>query len=605
MSNRTKIIAGAIVILIVISSAYAYTRFTIVPEQKTTKTSLVVEESEQPDSLDPAVTYQTSGWEIVDQVYQGLVSPNETSVTTYVGQLASDWSVSSDGMTYTFNLRQGATFSNGDPFNAYVMWFSFYRTIVMNQAPAWILAQNVAAGDGVMFNVTDLMLNSINYASPSANDLAYMSNPNQSVQVASPYQLIIHLGYGTNGNSTYSAFLATLTTPMAMAVDPNVVIAHGGVVAGQPNSWMGMNMVGTSFYTLGSWIQGQSVTLQKNTRYWAATIPSSDLNYAIQPAILNTITIYYKPSSARVADLSSGTAQIIAASPADYATVKTLPGVDTEILPVEFGSAQNVFYVYMDQGAFPQFQDMHVRQAIAEAIDYQGLIKTVLGGLGMQWIGPVPAGFPFYNESIQGLTPYQYNPVDAANLLAEAGYISHLANGTVLNPNGKVFPSVNFLYNQESSIQAQVAPIIQTELAAIGIQITLSPLAFRQYAAVVSSPATDNTQYPFGLNFYSEDYTASIDYVYALVTTGQVGTSAYDNATVTEWATQAAATLDQTVIVQNFRSITQAMYSSYVDVWLFAPYQLAVHQNTVTGMIPNPAGSGAAYFMYYNTVQYS
>jgi peptide/nickel transport system substrate-binding protein len=306
-----------------------------------------------------------------------------------------------------------------------------------------------------------------------------------------------------------------------------------------------------------------------------------------------------------VADISSGAAQIITATPADYTTLKTLTGVDAEVLPVEFGSAQNVFYIYMDQDAFPPFQDIRVRHAIAEAIDYQGLIKTVLGGLGVQWIGPVPAGFPYYNESIRGLTPYQYNSVDAADLLAEAGYVAHLPNGTVLNPNGKVFPAVNFLYNQESTIQSQVAPIVQTELGAIGIQITLSPLAFRQYASVVSSPATNSTQYPFGLNFYSEDYTASIDYVYALVTTGQVGTSAYSNETVTRWATQAATTLGQTVIVQNFQNITQAMYSSYTDVWLFVPFQVAVHQNGVTGMIPNPAGSGAAYFMYYNTVQYS
>jgi peptide/nickel transport system substrate-binding protein len=569
------------------------------------KSSLLVEESEQPDSLDPAATYQTSGWEIVEQVYQGLVAPNGTSDTTYIGQLASDWSISSDGMTYTFNLRHGVTFSNGDPFNAYVMWFSIYRTIVMNQAPAWIVAQNLAAGNGVSFNVTDAILNSMNYANPSASDVARMAKADQSVQVVGPYQLVIRLGYGTNGDSTYSAFLATLTTPMAMAVDPKVVIAQGGVVAGQPDSWMGVNMIGTSFYTLGSWVQGQSVTLQKNTRYWATALSASDLNYAVQPAYLDTITIFYKPSSARVADLSSGEAQIITASPADYPALKSLTGVDTQVLPVEFGAAQNVFYIYMDQDDFAPFRDIHVRQAIAGAIDYSGLIKTVLGGLGVQWIGPVPAGFPYYNESIKGLTPYQYNPVRAASLLAQAGYVSHLPNGTSLNPGGKVFPKVNFLYNQESSIQAQVAPIIQTELAAIGIQITLSPLAFREYSAVVTSPSMNNTQYPFGLNFYSEDYTASIDYVYALATTGQVGTSAYSDETVTAWATQAATTVDQGVIVNSFQNITQAMYSSYVDIWLFVPYQIAVHQSTVIGMIPNPAGSGAGYFMYYNTVRYS
>jgi peptide/nickel transport system substrate-binding protein len=277
LSNKTKAAVGVVVILIVIISASTY--IANVPRQSQVKSSLVVEEAEQPDSLDPAVTYQTSGWEIVDQVYQGLVAPNESSVTSYVGQLASAWTVSSDGMTYTFNLRNGVTFSNGDPFNAYVMWFSLYRTIIMNQAPAWIRTQNLAGGDGMTFNVTDRLLNSINYTNPSTIDLGYMENPSQSIQVVSPYQLIIRLGYGTNGNSTYSSFLATLTTPMAMAVDPSVVIAHGGVVAGQPDSWTGMNMVGTGFYTLRSWIQGQSVSLQKNSAYWATSVSASDLKF--------------------------------------------------------------------------------------------------------------------------------------------------------------------------------------------------------------------------------------------------------------------------------------------------------------------------------------
>ncbi|MGO9643907.1 MAG: ABC transporter substrate-binding protein, partial [Candidatus Bathyarchaeia archaeon] len=168
-------------------------------------TSLVAEEESQPDSLDPAVSYTTPGWEIVEQIYQGLLAPNGTSYSAYVGALAQNWTVSSDGMTYTFWLRPNVTFSNGDPFNAYVMWFSIYRTLVMNQGPAWILGQNLAAGNGMNFNVTDKMLNSINYVNPNSTDLGYMSYANQSVQVVQPNELVIHLGYGYNGQAPYSA----------------------------------------------------------------------------------------------------------------------------------------------------------------------------------------------------------------------------------------------------------------------------------------------------------------------------------------------------------------------------------------------------------------
>ena len=573
-------------------------------------TSLVVEEESQPDSMDPAVSYTTPGWEIVEQVYQGLLAPNGTSYTTYIGVLAENWTVSSDGMTYTFSLRPGVTFSNGDPFNAYVMWFSIYRTLVMNQAPAWILGQNLAAANGAGFNITDSILNSINYTSPSPKDLSYLGYANQSIQAVSPNQLIIHLGYGYNGNAPYSAFLATLITPMGMAVDPKVVEANGGVVAGQPSNYMETHALGTSFYELQSWVQGQSITLVKNQNYWGTNVPASESNYAIQPATLNTISFYYKATSAMIADLESNTAQMIDAPSTQYSVLKQAAGITATILPTVFGSSASIIFVYMDPYAFPPFRDPRVREAISYAIDYKSIIHSVLDDLGTQWIGPVPPGFPDYNESTVGLQPYQFDPAKAASLLAEAGYKSTLPNGTSLNPNGKSFPSVNFLYNADDSPQSQSAQIISSELQAVGITITLSPLTFKQYANVVTSTGNVNsTAYPFGISYYSEDYTASIDYVSALTTTGQVGFSGFSssgsNQTVVGWTTSAATALNESAIIQNFQQITRAMYYNYTDIWLYVPYFMAANRSNVVGMIPNPAGSGMGYFMFYNTVHYT
>ncbi len=571
-----------------------------------TPTSLVVEEESQPDSMDPAVSYTTPGWEIVEQVYQGLVAPDGTSYNTYIGVLARDWTVSSDGMTYTFTLRSGVTFSNGDPFNAYVMWFSIYRALVMNQEPSWILGQNLAAGNGADFNITDNILNSIDYANPSSQDLAYMTASNQSVQASAPNQLIIHLGYGYNGMAPYSAFLATLSTPIAMAIDPQVMKANGGVLADERNNWMETHAIGTSFFELQSWIQGQSITLNRNQNYWGANVPVAERNYAIQPAILDTVNFYYKPTSTMIADLKANTAQMILPPSSQYGALKQTQGVSVSILPTAFGSSQSIVFVYMDPYAFPPFQDRRVRQAISYAIDYKSIIHTVFNDLATQWIGPVPPGFPYYNESIQGLQPYQFDPVKAATLLSEAGYKSALPDGTVMNAAGKVFPSVNFLYDADSSTQSQVAEIISTELHSIGVNIALTPLTFKQYANVVSSSSDVNsTIYPFGISYYSEDYTASIDYVSAETQTGQIGFSAFYNQTVYDWTTAAATALDENTIIENFRLITGAMYYDYTDIWLYVPYFIAANRSNVAGMVPNPAGSGMGYFMFYNTIHYT
>jgi peptide/nickel transport system substrate-binding protein len=611
--GRIQGIVVIVVLLIAIAAGAYYYSTSRMPTQASTSTStaqlptsLVVEEESQPDSLDPAVTYTTPGWEVVEQVYQGLLAPNGISFTTYIGALAQNWTVSSDGMTYTFYLRPGVTFSNGDPFNAYVEWFSMYRTLVMNQAPAWILGQNLAASNGAGFNITDSILNSINYTNPSPKDISYMTYANQSVQVVSSNQLVLHLGYGYNGNVPYSAFLATLITPMAMAVDPNVVEANGGVVAGQPNNYLETHALGTSFYKLQSWVQGQSITLVKNQNYWGVGVSASDLNYAIQPAILDTINFYYKGTSAMLADLQSNAAQMIIAPSTQYNVLKQAAGITANVMPIVFGSSESIIFIYMDPYAFPPFQDLRVRQAISYAIDYKSIIHSVYNDLATQWVGPVPPGFPEYNASTSGLQPYQYNPTTAASLLAQAGYKSILPNGTALNPSGKVFPSVNFLYDADNSPQSQAAQIISGELQAVGITITLSPLTFKQYANVIySSENVNSTAYPFGISYYSEDYTAAIDYVTAITTTGQVGFSGFTNQTVTGWTVAAASSLDEGAVIRNFQQITRAMYYDYTNVWLVVPYFMAANRSNVAGMIPNPAGSGMGYFMFYNTIHYT
>jgi len=570
-----------------------------------TRTSLTIEEEDQPDSLDPAVTYVTPGWEVVDQVYQGLVTYNGSSITNYEGVLAKNWTVTSDGMNYTFYLRSGVTFSNGDPFNAYAMWYSVYRTIIMAQAPYWIVGQNLAAGNGGNFSVTAEMLNSIDYANPSAANLTVMTYPDQSVQVINATEIQFNLGYGTNGDVPYSQFLATLQTPMAMAVDPAYVSAHGGVVAGQKNGWMTSSAMGTGFYELQSWIPSQSVSLVKNPNYWADNLPVSELNNAIAPAILNSIIIYFKPSAASIADLRSGAAQMILAPVTYYNVTRNIPGVTSTILGPAFGSAEATTYVYMDPLAFQPFNNTLVREAVSYAIDYQAIISDVFAGNAIQWVGPVPPGFQDYNQSAAGLSPYAFNATEAAELLAQAGYVSKLPDGNELNSGGAPFPAVGFLYDSDSPTDTQAAQIIANNLASVGITVNLSPLPYQTYTSVIYSGSTNSSQYAMGIGFYTEDYTASIDYVYYFTSDNYVGTSNYNDSTAIAWTLNASASANNEVVISDFANITKSMYFNYTDIWLYVADFMTVNQSGITGMIPNPAGSCAGYFLYFNTVEYT
>ena len=604
-SSVIAIIVVVIALILIASAVGIYVVDHNNTAAKTTPQTLVVEESQYPDSLDPAVTFTTPGWEIMNQVYQGLVAPNGTSETTFVPVLATNWSISSNGMNYTFYLRHNVTFSNGNPFNAYVMWFSLYRTMTMNQAPEFILGQNMATNNTATnntFNITPTILNQINYTSPNSTDIQIMGNVKQSVQVVNPYELTIHLGYGYNGYLPFNQFLMTLTTPMAAAVDPIVVEANGGVVAGQTNQYMSGNAIGTGFYKISAIVPSQSITLVENQNYWGKNLPQNQLNDAISPPHIKYVAIEYKPASAIISDLKGGKAQIVEAPVTDYSTLNAIKGITVKLLPIQFGSSQNSYFVYMDQ-LNSSFENIDVRMAVTYAINYTGIINSVYGGHAVQWIGPVPPGFEYYNQTISGLSPYNYDPALAAQDLNKAGYRSVLPNQTVLK--GIRFPTLNFLYDSDSSSQISAAQIIQQNLAAIGINVTLKGLPFPTYTSVVFGLASNSTQYPIGINFYTEDYSASIDYVSALADGYYNGTSDYYNSTVFNWSVNASTSFNDTAIAQNLTYITHAMYANYSMAWLYVPYFMSVNANDVTGMIPNTAGSGAGYFMYYNTVQFT
>lgn len=538
------------------------------------------------------------------------MAPLLSSTTQFVGVLAKNWTSTPDGMNWNFALRHGVKFSNGDPFNAYVMWYSMYRSLVMNQAPGFILGQNFAAS-GATFNVTDAVLNSIDYSNPSPANLSVMDAPNQSFQVLSSDAIELHLGYGYNGNVTYSAFLVTLTAPVAFAVDPKVVLANGGVTAGLPNTWMETHAIGTGFFLLDSWVQQQDLKLVKNSNYWGNNYTETPLNYAIQPAILNTVIIYIKPTStARVIDLKSGFAQIIAApdvtEAADLTTLQQTPNVNVTIYPIQYGSALAAYFVYMNPYLNPALGNPLVREAVSYAIDYKGIITQVFHGLAQQWVGPVPPGYPLYNETTTGFAPYSYNATRAAELLAQAGYKALLPNGSPLNPSGQTFPNLDFIYASDSTSESEVAPIITSELAAIGITVTLTPVTpFSAYTTDLFTATNLQTQpYGFGIGYWSEDYPASQDYVTGIAASNYTGAPT-ENINITTWSGNADSSLDGSVQLSAFRNITSSMYSSYVDAWLYVPRFISVNADNVVGMVPNLDGACAGYFMYYNTVHYS
>jgi peptide/nickel transport system substrate-binding protein len=98
----------------------------------------------EPETLDPALDYETAGGEIVSNVYETLVWYNKDKASTdFIPQLAEKWDVSADGKTYTFTIRKGVTFHNGDTLTPTDVAYTFQRGLLQNgsASPQWLLSE--------------------------------------------------------------------------------------------------------------------------------------------------------------------------------------------------------------------------------------------------------------------------------------------------------------------------------------------------------------------------------------------------------------------------------------------------------------------------------
>ena len=588
MSTRAisrTILAVVVVVVILVAGVgvYFFTRTPSVPTTPTTQTTrtggtLSIDEAGEPEGIDPAFDYDPPAWDIIPNIYQGLLWYNGSSTDTYVQVLADSWTASPDGMSYTFHLRSGVTFSNGDPFNAYVMWYSIYRVLLMNQGPSWILAQNLGTA-----NITDSMLNSIDYTNPSSSQLATMSAASNSVQVVDQQTIKFNLGHGFNGPNPYPGFLATLTVPTASAVDPKVITANGGVKAGQSNTWALSNPIGTGQFSLSAWSRGDSITLAKNPTYWGANLAESQLNSEISPAKLDKVIVYYKGNQlTRELDLKSGKVQSAYIAYSRLGDVNGTQGIVVQRL----GLITSINWVYMNENKAP-FNNLKVREAISYAIDTQGLIDQAFAGLGSKFVGPLFQGMPGYDPSI---APYQYNPDKAKQLLADAGY-----------PDGKGLPTIRFLYLSSSDEDAKASQIIQANLADVGITVELVGEVWPVYAGMQTDPSAAANAPAMGLTHWSADFMSPDDYTVPLATsTGFLMRylSAYNNTKLDGLVYGAAVEADPAKRTQMYSEIAQVMYNDYVNLWLYQRQGYAVYTEGLQGIVFNPLGATSTFYTH-------
>ncbi|WP_022670621.1 ABC transporter substrate-binding protein [Hippea alviniae] len=181
------------------------------------KDYIIIGTTDKIASLDPAKAYDYLSDNILQNIMEGLVKyiPGTTKI---VPAMAKRWTISKDGLTYTFYLRKGLKFSNGDPITAEVFKYSFERVIRLNQEPAFLLSDII-----------------------------------KKIEVVNKYELRIHLKYA------FAPFINIMAFNVAYPVDPKVYpkdkLYNGIPVASGP-------------YMVKKWVRGQQIELIRNPNYY-------------------------------------------------------------------------------------------------------------------------------------------------------------------------------------------------------------------------------------------------------------------------------------------------------------------------------------------------
>ena len=543
-------------------------------------------------------------------VYQPLVTTNITeqfqqNQINWIPDLAASWTISPDYTTWTYNLRQNITFSNGDPFNSYQVWAEFMGFYYL-LGPTFLGGLNLFDFSNVNFNTTQIaLLQSSGLSNPTGAALAMMQNNAWPIYTAGPYQISFHFAHpflffnGVIGGGG----------DIGLIFDIQYVLNHGGFgTPVQINSYLDSNPApGTGPYVVSQVVLNSQVTFKKNPTYWGDSLTPAEIaaNPVLNPGQATTIVVQVKTDDlARYTDLSTGAAQIVAISSQDwnlvthnsqYAYFVMPPGVpDVEALALNTAIAPT--------------NNVWVRRAIVHAINYTDVWAKAYQGQASAFMGPETPNYGLYYDPAN-LPPYDFNVTEATTDLAKAGY-----------PNGTGLAPLTLRTVAGCTYCTNAAEVIQSDLANVGITVNILEVASSTYwnpYGTYSTNLQDASQLGqlsfLGGELYAPDYLGAPDYWLGFVSNSSVwgNWAVYDNPRVDQDVSLLADSSNQTTVLNALADAQTQIYNDAPYAWL-GTYKLfgvdgsvVWNKNVIQSMLFEPNYGGTDTAPLLNTIVFA
>ena len=364
-----------------------------------------------PGPLNPLFEQGANEHDIDSLIYQGLTTLNTRQQV--VGQLAKSWTMSPDGLTYTFALRND------------VRW-----------------------GDGWAFNADDVMFTYATFQSPDYQDPTEQLWKNVVVEKVNQFQVKFTL------KAPSAAFPLTLRQGILPKHKfPKVAVAG---MAGQAASRD--QAIGTGPFRVASISQNHHIVALERNPYANP-----------RPYLDHFIFRSYATAADAMDAVTNGEADAFGdLMPQAASALEKRPDVNVvEISTFDFAAV--LFDLTPDLAVF--FQPPAVRLALTQAIDRKRIVNDVLQGHADPASGPIPPRDWAYSRPTAN--KYPYNPAQAVKALQDAGWTMNLQTG-VLEKGGRSFQVR--LATTDAYPYKQVAESVQAQLRQIGVQVEIDPV---------------------------------------------------------------------------------------------------------------------------------
>ena len=430
-----------------------------------TPTVLKVGMTEDIDTLNPFTAVLASSTNIGRMMYEFLTTYDQKTQAP-VPALADRWTHSADGLTWTFHIRNGVKWSDGQPVTAKDAAFTF--NLMMTNTDAATANGNFVANFATVRATDD-------------NDLVITTKQPQSTMLALDVPIVPeHVWAGVKDIGKFTN-------------DPS---------PGHP-------VVGDGPFILTDYKQGQYATLEANKNYWRGAPKIDQLQY-----------VKFDDSNSAEAALVKGDIDLLNnLTPTQFNALKHTKNIAVNSaegnrfvdMVINSGAATNTGAPIGDGN--PNLKDVKLRQAIAQAINPQELVKNVYGGYAQPGTSYIPPRFTTYHWNPTGSQLRSYNPAAANAALDAAGYTKGPDGIRIGKADGK--PLVLNLLGDSSQVQdSQEAQYIKGWLQAIGIGVNIDLVTTNKL-----NDATTAGQFDLAMSGYGVD--PDPDYVLSIQTCGQ------------------------------------------------------------------------------------